>query len=188
MRISVPQVVRARSNPATPARQWSAVLGRWTEDPGHSHLWLEWAERDCAKAHAPPSAMSGAQGRPFRRGSAHRWLFSRAVDRYCPAVVTGSLVIGQWTPVPHPRKGDERVWGPKSGLASSRRRQVLPQRGYGPSPTTSAGLAAGGAGQRCPRSPSWPPSLVPRKLHICRENCLGGRPVPGLHFAIRGFW
>jgi hypothetical protein len=113
------------------------------------------------KAHAPPSAMSGAQGRPFRRGSAHRWLFSRAVDRYCPAVVTGSLVIGQWTPVPHPRKGDERVWGPKSGLASSRRRQVLPQRGDGPSPTTSAGLAAGGAGQRGPRSPSWPPSRSP---------------------------
>jgi hypothetical protein len=41
------------------------------------------------------------------------------------------------------------------------------------------GLAAAGAGQRGPRSPSWPPSWFPKKAPVCRGKAAGsGGPRP----------
>ena len=81
--------------------------------------------------------MSRGAGALLITGCVHRWLFSRAVDRDCPGrghrvlLFIGKCFIGKCMLVPIPRKGDSHLWGPKSGLAFSRRAQVLPQRGHG---------------------------------------------------------
>ena len=55
-----------------------------------------------------------------------------------------------------------------------KRRQVLPQRGHGLSPTTTAGLTAKGCRPKGgPRSASWPPSWLPGSGLFAREKVRG---------------
>jgi hypothetical protein len=95
----------------------------------------------------PPCAGRGVRpsGNWPLRGVFTRCPSSRAVDRYCPGASSprSPLSSANVRLFLIPRKGEPRLWGHTSGLAFSRREQVLPQREAWPSPTITASACLG---------------------------------------------
>jgi hypothetical protein len=106
------------------------VLVRGTDDPAIATCGSSRPRGTKGARRSPTQA--GAHRHPSCQGSTHLALFSRAVDRYCPAVVTGFLCfIGQCAPVPYPRKGIRAFGNLSPGLAfhDAHTQQVPPRRG-----------------------------------------------------------